>query len=348
MSAPLVDVVRGELIEARHRGDIAVVNATGALRAFVGEPSTVAYWRSAAKPFQAMPLLYEGAMSRWGLTPEDIATVCGSHSGEPVHVERVRALLERIGCSPEELSCGAHPPLDAQYAAALARTGSEPNVLDNNCSGNHAGMLALAIELGADRVGYAAPEHPAQREILRNVALFTGLDSDDIALGVDGCGAPCYGISLYRMALAYARLMTPEVVGEPQANAAGLVRDAMLAQPYLVGGRDRFDTDLIAAGRGRLLAKGGAGGVECVGLAEGVGIAIKVEDGTSGPSAGRPGSVVAIEVLRQLGALDAAQITALGEHASPRLRTWSGRDVGHARPVLTLRAAEARGPVVPS
>lgn len=348
MSAALVEVVRGELVEAVHRGDIAVVDAAGTVRASVGDPATVTYWRSAAKPFQAMPLAYTGAISRWGFAPEDVALICGSHSGEPVHVERARALLERIGCSAEDLSCGVHPPLDAEHAAALIRNGSGPNVLHNNCSGNHAGMLALAIQLRSDRAGYAAPEHPAQREILRTVALFTGLHPDDIGLGVDGCGAPCYAISVYHMALAYARLMTPDVVGEPQASAAGTVRDAMLAAPYLVGGRSRFDTDLVAGGGGRSLAKGGAGGVECVGLSEGIGVAVKVEDGTSGPSAGRPGSVATIEVLRQLGVLDPGQIEALGEHARPRLRALSGRVVGHARPVFALRAGDEGDPVVAS
>ncbi len=346
MSAPLVEVVRGGLVEALHRGDIAVVDAAGRLRASVGNPAAVSYWRSAAKPFQAMPLLYRGGISRWALAPEDVALICGSHSGEPVHVDRVSALLERFGCRTEDLSCGVHSPLDTERADALIRTGSEPNVLHNNCSGNHAGMLALAIQLGSDRAGYTAPEHPAQREILRNVALFTGLDTDEIELGVDGCGAPCYGISVHHMALAYARLMASGLVGEPHASAAAVVRDAMLAEPYLVGGRSRFDTDLIAAGRGRLLAKGGAGGVECVGLVEGVGVAVKVEDGTSGPSAGRPGSVATIEVLRQLGVLDRGQIEALGAHARPRLRALSGRDVGHVRPVFTLATADDRDTLV--
>ncbi len=346
MSAPLVEVVRGELVEVVHRGDIAVVDASGRVRASVGDTATITYWRSAAKPFQAMPLLYGGGISRWALSTKDVALICGSHSAEPVHVEQARALLERIGCSADDLSCGIHPPLDVEHAAALIRAGSEPNALHNNCSGNHAGMLALAMLLRAERAGYASSEHPAQREIVRNVALFTGLDTDDIELGIDGCGAPCYGISVYHMALAYARLMTPEVVGEPHASAAGTVRDAMLAEPYLVGGRCRFDTDLIAAGRGQALAKGGAGGVECVGLAQGIGVAVKVEDGSSVPSAGRPGSVATIEALRQLGVLDGAQIEALGEHASPRLRALSGRDVGHVRPVFTLRAADDPVPLV--
>ncbi len=339
MSAPLVEVVRGELVEAVHRGHIAVVDVNGTMSAAVGDPETVTYWRSAAKPFQAMPAVYGGAASHWGLAAEDLALMSGSHNGEPIHVERVGALLQRLGRSVADLSCGVHPPLDSESATALTRAGEQPNILHNNCSANHTGMLALATQLQADVVGYEMSDHPAQQEIVRNVARFTDLEPADIPLGVDGCGAPCYGISVYRMALAYARLMRPEGLGEPAAGAARAVRNAMLAHPYLVAGRGRFDTDVMAAAGCRVLAKGGAGGVECLGLAEGVGVAVKVDDGTSGPSAGRPGSVAAIEVLRQLGVIDQAQVEALGEHARPRLRTLSGRDVGLARPVFTLEPA---------
>lgn len=336
MSAPLVELVRGDLVEAVHRGDIAVVDVAGTLVASVGETSTVAYWRSAAKPFQVMPAVSGGALARWDLGVEDVALMAGSHSGELIHVQRVGALLERMGCSADDLGCGIHPPLDAVSAAALNRTGAEPDVRHNNCSGNHAGMLALALQLGVDSAGYPSPDHPVQQEILRNVARFTGLATDQIALGVDGCEAPCYGISVYHMALAYARLMQPDGIEEPQSSAARTVRDAMLAKPYLVGGRGRFDTDLMDVAGGRVLAKGGAGGVECLGLAEGIGVAVKVADGTSGPSPARPGSVAAIEVLCQLGVLDPTAVEALGEHARPRLRTWSGHEVGHARPVFAL------------
>ncbi len=340
MSEPLVEVDRGGLVEALHRGHVAVVDAAGTVLAGVGDPDAVAYWRSAAKPFQAIPTVAGGAVARWGLGPEDVALMAGSHSGEPVHVERAAALLARLGCRPSDLRCGVHPPLDADRAAALLRAGEHPSVLHNNCSGSHAGMLALALQLGADLDGYAAPDHPVQRQILAGLAGFTGLHAAEIVLGVDGCGVPCYGISVSSMALAYARLMRPDGIGEPAATAARTVRDAMLGHPYLVGGRGRFDTDLMTVGRGRLLAKGGAGGVQCVGLAAGVGVAIKVEDGTSGPSPGRPGSVSAIETLRALGAIDDAQATALGEHAAPRLRTLSGRVIGGVRPVFTLDAAQ--------
>lgn len=336
-SPPLVEVLRDGLVDERHRGTVALVDAAGVLHGSVGDPATtIGYWRSSAKPFQAMPVVSSGAAERWALGSEDLALISGSHSGEPIHTEAVAALLERIDCRSDDLACGVHPPLDAESAAALVRAGSRPSVLHNNCAGNHAGMLALAKQLGTDTAGYESPDHPAQREILENVSRFTTLPTDQIAVGVDGCGVPAYGISVYHMALAFARLVAPEDVAEPYASAAGAVRDAMLGHPYLVAGRERFDTELMRTGAGRLLAKGGAGGVQCVGIAGGLGLALKLEDGTTGPSPARPGSVAVIDALRQAGALDDAQVAALGEHARPVIRTLAARAVGVSRPVFAF------------
>jgi L-asparaginase II len=343
MSEPLVEVVRGPLVEAVHRGDVAVVDSSGVLRASVGDPeSKVSYLRSSAKPFQSMPLVYGGAAARWTFDDEDLAVCCASHNGEPVHTHRIASLLERIGVAPADLACGAHPPLHRDAAAALARDGVEPNVLHSNCSGLHTGMLAQARQLGVDIRGYESPGHPVQQEVLANVARFTGLTPGDIPVGVDGCAAPCYGVSLYHMAFAYARLVDPRDVGEPYASAAGAIRTAMTRHPHLVAGTGRFDTDVMTLGKGLVLAKGGASGVQCVGITGGVGVAVKIEDGAEGhASPARPTTVAAIEVLRQLGVLDDTQVAALGEHARPVMRTVPGEPVGEVRPAFTL----APGPV---
>lgn len=164
----------------------------------------------------------------------------------------------------------------------------------------------------------------------------------DIPVGVDGCAAPCYGVSLYHMAFAYARLVDPRDVGEPYASAAGAIRTAMTRHPHLVAGTGRFDTDVMTLGKGLVLAKGGASGVQCVGITGGVGVAVKIEDGAEGhASPARPTTVAAIEVLRQLGVLDDTQVAALGEHARPVMRTVPGEPVGEVRPAFTL----APGPV---
>jgi len=345
MSEILVEVVRGPLVEAVHRGDIAVVDVSGALRASVGDPETkISYLRSSAKPFQSMPLVYGGAAARWTFDDEDLAVCCASHNGEAIHTDRIASLLGRIGVVPADLACGAHPPLYREAAAALTRDGLAPSVLHSNCSGLHTGMLAQARQLGADIRGYESPTHPVQQEVLANVSRFTGLAPVDIPVGVDGCAAPCYGVSLYHMALAYARLMDPRDISEPYASAAGTIRAVMTGHPHLVAGTGRFDTDVMTLTRGALLAKGGASGVQCIGIAGGVGVAVKIEDGAEGhASPARPTTVAAIEVLRQLGALDDTQVAALGDHAQPVMRTVAGEPVGEARPAFAL----ASGPVGP-
>ena len=334
----LVELTRGGIVEAIHRGDVAVVDPAGSLLAFVGDPRRkVTYWRSSAKPFQAMPLVYTGAAERFGLDAADLALCSASHQGEPIHTERALRILERIDCDLEALRCGVHAPYDVATADALRARGEAPSALHNNCSGKHAGMLVLARHLGAPLDTYLEPDHPVQRTILANVRLMTGVE--DIPTSVDGCGVPCFALPVDRMALAFARLMRPDGLDEPFAQAAGAIRDAMRAHPALVGGTGRFDTDLMREAKGRVLSKGGASGVLCMGLEDGRGIALKIEDGAVTPGYSR--GVAGLHLLRWLGGvLDEAAVAALASHARPQIRNVAGRVVGEARPAFTpaLRA----------
>jgi L-asparaginase II len=338
MSDALVQLIRSDLVDEIHRGDLAIVSADGELRFAVGDPRhKVAFWRSSAKPFQALPLIASGAAERLGLASEDVALTAASHGGEPVHVDRIASLLGRTGHRIEDLECGAHAPLDAEAAHDLERRGESPTALHNNCSGKHAGLLALADALGAPFAGYRLPGHPVQGAILESVQRFTGLERRQIAIGLDGCGVPCFGISIYRMALAFARLMAPrEEIPEAYRDAAGVVREAMMQHPYLVAGRKRIDTDLMAQLPGAILSKGGAGGVQCIGLPGGIGLALKIEDGAASASAGAPAGVAALEALRQLDLLDAASWAALQEHARPAIRSVAGEHAGDARAAFEL------------
>lgn len=348
MSEVLVEITRGPLVETLHRGDVAVVDTAGRLLYAAGDPRRKeAFWRSSAKPFQAMPIVYTGAADAFGFSPEDLALFCASHNGEPVHTERALAVLQRIGLGPEFLRCGAHLPYDAATARALQQAGQAPGPLHSNCSGKHSGMLSLAVHLGASPEGYLDPGHPVQREILANVARMAGLAPGAIHLGVDGCGVPCFGLSVYHMALAFARLADPQELEPPYRAAAERVREAMLAHPYLVAGRGRICTDLMRQGAGGIVAKSGASGVYCVGLKPelvqrlpafaglrgGVGLAVKLEDG------GGLGSreVAVVEALRQVGALGPEQLAALRAYARPEVKNVAGRTVGEGRPAFTLR-----------
>ncbi len=334
MSDLLLEVTRGTLVEERHRGDVAVVDAAGRLVGSVGDPDAMlAYWRSSAKPFQAMPLVYSGAAERFGFDSADLALCCASHSGEPDHVAGVARLLDKAGCASSDLACGAHPPLHAPSATTLSRGGMTPTALHNNCSGKHAGMLALARHLGAPVAGYTDPDHPVQREILANISRFTGLPTNRIVIGVDGCGAPTFGISVSAMATAFARLAAPSHVDEPYATAATSIREAMMRHPYLVAGTGRFDTDVMMVGHPKIVAKGGASGVECVGVLERLGVATKLEAGPRQPGLA---AAVIVDALRQLGALSHEQRSALDTHARPPVTNVAGRVVGETRSVFAL------------
>lgn len=336
---PLVEVVRGPLVEAVHRGTIAVVDASGELLASVGDPRrTITYWRSAAKPFQSMPLVMSGAAARVDLASADIAIACASHNGEPDHVTQVTSLLDHFRLDAEQLACGSHPPLLPAAAQELDRQGHAPNALHNNCSGLHAGMLGMATQLGVSTSGYNLAGHPVQAGIVENIARFTGLRAVDVILGEDDCVSPCHGLSVYHMAQAYARLMRPEDrFDEETVAAARTIREAMAGHPWLVAGTGRLDTDLMEAGGGAVVAKGGASGVECVAITGGIGFAMKVEDGASGPaSPGHPTAVATIEALRQLGILDPDASEALQRHARPTLRDRNGHQTGWARAAFDL------------
>src|SRR5215203_7204453 len=154
IAEPLVEVKRGAITESRHRGHIVVVEPDGNIIAYAGSPQYVTFLRSSAKPFQALPLLVSGAAERFGFTDCEVALACASHNGEPIHTELAASMLQKIGLGPEALRCGVHEPYSAEVALEMRSRGEPPTVLHNNCSGKHAGMLAVAIHLGAPTGNY--------------------------------------------------------------------------------------------------------------------------------------------------------------------------------------------------
>lgn len=270
---------RGDVVEGERFGHIAVVGSDGRLVASFGDPGHRTYFRSAAKPFQALALVLSGGMERFGFGPRELALACASHGGEPAHVETARGMLVKIGLPEGALECGVHPPLSEAAAEALRAAGATPTAIHNNCSGKHSGMLAACRARGWPTSDYHRPDHPLQREILEHVSAFTGVPAAGIAIGVDGCSVPCFAVPVERMALAYARLAT----GGPSdayAAATARIRAAMTANPEMVAGRGRTSTEIMMEFPGRVLSKGGAQGVLCgAALEEGIGFAIKLVDG---------------------------------------------------------------------
>ena len=262
---------RGEQAESVHRVSVAVTDRAGRLVATSGDPELVTFWRSAAKPFQALPLLEDGTATRFGLGTEELALACASHSSEPVHLEVTDRFLAKIGCTEADLACGPHTPLGANVIERIARDGVKPTPRWSNCSGKHSGMLALAKHHGWTTKGYEAKEHPVQQRIHRDVVEWTGSEP---TLAVDGCTAVCFALPLRGMARAYAAL------GDGAAPGLAILRDAMLARPDLVAGTGRSCTDVMQAAPGKVIVKLGADGVYCGALVgSGLGFTLKVEDG---------------------------------------------------------------------
>ena len=262
----LARAYRGAHVESFHTGSIAVVDSTGRLLAFAGDPSFVACLRSAAKPFQAIPLLEYGGIDEFDLAGEEIALTCASHGGEAVHVSTAAALLRKGEFDEEDLLCGAHEPKDEKAAAELRASGEAPSPLHNNCSGKHAGMLLATKVMDVPSARYIDPDHPLQVLMRSTLADFAGIASDEIPIAIDGCGVPAFYVSLYRAAFAYARLMAPATL-ERYAESAANVVEAMTTFPYYVGGAWTMTTPLMDSFGGELLAKEGAEGFYAIGVA---------------------------------------------------------------------------------
>jgi L-asparaginase II len=339
-AAVLVEVWRGPIIESLHRGHLIAVDGDGKTIAELGDPATITFIRSSGKPFQAIPLVASGAADRFGLSEKEIAIACGSHSGEPIHVETTQSILRKIGVDSSALKCGIHEPFSAEVARDLVKNQQQPNVLQNNCSGKHAGMLALAKHLGAPVESYDSPDNAVQQQILRAVSEFSDIPEQQIAIGIDGCGVPVFGLSVRAMALMYARLVQPpEHSNASVKSACRRILHAMMTYPEMVGGtKDRLDTELTCAGGGRLISKIGAEGVYTVGVLPGddwptgIGFALKIEDGDD--KRARPPAV--IEALRQLQVLRDTEISSLAAYATPPITNRRGERVGEARAAFSL------------
>jgi L-asparaginase II len=336
----LVEVWRGPIIESRHSGHLVAVDGNGRRICSLGSPETVTFLRSSGKPFQALPVVFSGAADRFGFSEQEVAIACGSHNGEPIHVETVRSILRKIDLPESALKCGVHEPYSIDVARDLIRRQEQPTAIQNNCSGKHAAMLALAKHLGAPTGSYDEPSNQVQQLILQTVSDFSGIPVNEVVLGIDGCGVPVFAIPVEAMALMYARMVSPPPnIAADVRNACKRIIDAMINFPVMIGGtKDRLDTELIRAGAGRLISKIGAEGVYTIGVLpspawpEGVGFALKVEDGDDRRA--RPPAV--IDALRQLGVLSESDLQSLSSYSPAIITNRRGDRVGEARAAFTL------------
>lgn len=335
-AAPLAHVLRGGEVESIHRGHVAVVDDRGRLLAWAGDPASMIFPRSAFKPFQALPLVETGAFARSGLGPDALALMAGSHSGTDRHVALARTILAAANADESALRCGSQPPFDAATAEALRASGEAPTPIRHNCSGKHAGMLLLARSLGAPLATYTDPDHPVQRRIFDRFAALVGEAFVDPVPAIDGCSAPTPRMQLRTLAYSFALLGRGHDATGEELAALTVIRDAMRAHPELVAGEGRLDTLLMRAVPGSV-AKAGAEGVHAIALPDrGIGIALKIEDGSS--RALGPAVVSTLEALDVIGAVERA---ALAQYAGERLRNFAGIEVGEIRGIARLEREAA-------
>jgi len=250
----LIEVRRNGVVEAVHRFH-AVAVRNGEAVAAAGDPSLTCFMRSSSKPLQALPLV----RARDDLPDDELAIACASHHDTPEQVAAVRALLARADATEDDLELGP-------------QEGRPPELIHNNCSGNHAGMLALCRARGWPTEGYRLPQHPVQQACRDVHAEAAEVAPEEMATGIDGCGIVTFALTLERMAHAFSRLES--------LPGGHRVAAAMRAQRDLVGGPDGTDFLLMRDAPG-WLAKGGAEGLLCAAGPEGIGVALKAEDGTS-------------------------------------------------------------------
>ena len=319
----LVEVTRGPLVESVHRGAFAVVDAKGALRLQAGDVERPIFPRSSLKPVQAIPLIETGAAAAFGVTDEEIALACASHSGEPMHTTRVAAWQERIGCSVADLACGAHRPVHEKTATEMIVSHERWTPLHNNCSGKHTGFMTLARHLRAPVAGYQLIDHPAQRMVETTLKEMAGL-AGDLPYGVDGCTVPNFALSLTALARAMAQFADTRGLTPARREAAERVMGAMTAHPELVAGTGRVCTNLMRQSRSLVVKTGAEGVYIAIIPALGLGAALKIDDGGS-----RASEAVIAALLIALGAVpDEGAAASLARAPVPNTR---GVPVGERR-----------------
>lgn len=339
--APLVATTRGfpdtgYPVENIHYGSVAVVDVSGRLLYSSGDPDFMTFTRSALKPFQALPFVLDDGPARFGLTRDELALLCASHSGEDKHVAMVESILGKIGMDEGHLECGCAAPLYYDAVGLPAPIERRWRTVHHNCSGKHSGFLAWCRLHGVPSQGYVSPGHPLQQAIRATLAEAVQISEDNLPTGIDGCSAPNYAMPLARLAHLYARLAQGSNANGPNRRLGSAFEDlfdAMTGRPDLVSGEARTDLAWMMAGANDWVAKIGADAVQAIGIrSAGIGIAIKVADG-----AVRALHPATWSVLDQLGLLDAKRRDQLEPYRTTAIKNARGAVAGDVRAVFTLR-----------
>ncbi len=330
MAEKLIEITRGQIVESIFRGDVVVVNNRAETLYELGEANKITYMRSAAKPIQAMNVLISGAADRYKLSNQELAVICSSHYGEEPHRLAVNSILTKIGLNAENILGGVVPSLSYKYALAVARANIELTPLFSDCSGKHAGMLAVCQHKNYRIDNYLDIDNPCQQEILNIFSFFTEVPRQEILLGIDGCSAPVHALPLKNMALAFAKLSNPENLDAEMQKNCNRIFESMTENPFMVAGTDGFCSDLIKFSKGKLIGKIDAEGVYCIGVKNrNIGIALKIESGAMYVI-----PPVVIKLLKQLNVLTDKEIENLAVYDEPNNLNDIGTIVGKIKTVF--------------
>ena len=327
MNPILVEVYRNKVLESFHRGVICIVDREGKVIYSEGDVQQICYPRSAMKLIQVMPLLELGGIERFGFTLEEIAVMCGSHNAEPEHLRVVNSILQKIGLDKENLKCGSQYPTSKKDADELIRKSEKPHHIHNNCSGKHAGMLALCKLLNVEIDDYLNPSHPIQTLILQYVEEMYEYPKDKMVTALDGCSAPIYSIPIYNQALAFKNLTATAFYTPKRKLACKTIVEAMSTYPFMVAGSKRYCSDMMKICGSRIIGKTGAEGVFCMSLLqEQMGVCIKIDDGKMLPQYN-----VAQALVEATGIFDKEILLPLQSYKQSDLNNFNKRTTGEIK-----------------
>lgn len=330
-AAELVSTTRGNFVECRHFGHAVIARSSGEIVAAWGDPSKIVLPRSSIKMVQALPLVESEIGKR--LSAEQLALASASHSAEPQHIKRVADWLSDLGLDEGALLCGPTPPIDQDRRDQLIREGEDFKPIHSDCSGKHAGFLAMCQVTGGG-YDYVDPDHLVQRGVRRTIEDLA--EETSPGFGIDGCAAPNFALSLAGLAKVMARFA--ESGSSSRSRAMQRLRDAMMLHPELVSGTGRSCANLMRAAKGKAAVKTGADGMYTGILpSAGLGIAIKIEDGAK-----RASEAVMAALLIRCGAIGPDDV-AIQRYLEAPIYNFSGAVVGHVRPSKELFGTKLRG-----
>ncbi len=323
-----VEVLRGSLVESQHRVMVVVVDERTTPVMYWGNTDYLTYPRSAIKMLQALPLIESGAAEAFNFENRHICLACSSHRGEKNHLVGVAEMMKAAEIAETQLACGGHLPGSEAAAHEMIRKNQTPGPICNNCSGKHAGMIATCLHLKENPQGYEKYDHSCQIRVRKVLSETMRIDLNKAYYGIDGCGIPTYAVPLQNMAIGMMALINPKESDARKAAAQKII-GAIKEDSFYLSGTDDFTSDIIQKTQGNCLIKNGAEGVFCGVLpSKGQAFAVKAEDGAS-----RAAQAAVAFLLQKLGAIKAEEVAKLKKYFEPKVKNWSGLEVGSIRVV---------------